>query len=38
MFFSVYFNDIKAGDASLLLSEDAKAENYIINFESFSRG
>ena len=37
MFFSVYFNDIKAGDASLLLSEDAKAENYIINFELKSK-
>ena len=33
MFFSVYFNNMKAGNASLVLSEDAKGENYILNFE-----
>ena len=37
MFFSVYFNDIKAGDASLVLSEDAKEENYILNFDLKSK-
>ena len=37
MNFSVYFNTIKAGDASLILSQDAKEENYIINFELKSK-
>ena len=37
MDFSVYFNTIKAGDASLILSEDAQGENYIINFELKSK-
>ena len=35
MNFNVYFNNIKAGDASLTLSEDAKEENYIINVQHF---
>jgi len=37
MKFSVYFNNLKAGDASLILSEDTKEENYIINFELKSK-
>ena len=31
--FSVYFNEMKAGHATLNLSEDAQKKNYIINFE-----
>ena len=37
MDFGVYFNTIKAGYASLILSEDAQGENYIINFELKSK-
>ena len=31
--YEVYFNNLKAGKASLILSEDAHKENYILNFE-----
>ena len=31
--YEVYFNNLKAGTASLKLSEDANQENYVLNFE-----
>ena len=31
--YEVYFNNLKAGKASLKLSEDANKENYVLNFE-----
>ena len=31
--FAVYFNELKAGNASLILSDDAQGLSYIINFE-----